>query len=126
MKTVDDYLNDLDQDLADATKAFRQAERLLWRGRRRLVALMGAARALGLRSDDLPFIPDREFAAAVADQHLKQAGQVHYSVVAVGKDGKEQPMPPAIGLDWRDHQPAARRKPVRTFPEKRRGKKKGD
>lgn len=88
MKAIDDYMTDLDQDLADATKALRDAERLVWRGRRRLLALMGLARTLGLRSDepkppvwadlagqgyaDMNFIRDRDKAAAVADRWLNQ------------------------------------------------------
>lgn len=88
MKTVDDYLTDLDQDLGDATKAFHQAEDLLQRSRRRLVGLMGKARELGLRGDEprppvwaeldgrawgadpFPFRP------AVEDQAVHRAGRV--------------------------------------------------
>lgn len=84
MKTVDDHLTDMDQDLADSVKAFRQAEDLLQRGRRRLISLMGAARALGLRGDEPPVWAevDGQFYGAqdqaVADW-IKQPGSGHTS-----------------------------------------------
>lgn len=130
MKTVDDYLTDLDQDLADATKAFRQAEDLLQRGRRRLVALMGLARSLGLRGDeprvvadfgpasppvwadldgqgyaDLNFIRDRDQAAAVAAAHLNQVHRPLSGRVVSGfteTTPKEQPKFWADGMATAD------------------------
>lgn len=120
MKTVDDYLTDLDQDLADATKAFRQAEDLLQRGRRRLVALMGLARSLGLRGDeprppvwadldgqayaDLNFIRDRDQAAAVAAAHLNRVHRPLSGVVPgfAETTPKEQPKFWADGMATAD------------------------
>lgn len=87
--TPADYVKLLDQDLADATKAFKAAERLLLRSRLRMVHLATAVREADLSrpmfdklrgiSEDLkraagtgltvPSMPTRTMAACKAGRH---------------------------------------------------------